>query len=108
MLRFRMSNEGQNTSGASLALKTEFHLGEKHNMQSRHVTRSYNSILPALAALLTLGLATPAHAVLQRVGPTSSAPSIGGDPDCQQDTPGLSPGLYHPADVSGDAWGSGP
>lgn len=39
--------------------------------------------------IVAAGLAPPAHAVLQRVGPVSNAPTIGGYPAWYQDTTGL-------------------
>jgi len=42
-----------------------------------------------LAATLLAATALPAHAVLERVGPVSSAPTIGGFPAWYQDTTGL-------------------
>ncbi|HZW24324.1 MAG TPA: Ig-like domain-containing protein [Gallionella sp.] len=42
-----------------------------------------------MAAVMLTTTALPAHAVLERVGPTSTAPSIGGFPTWYQDTSGL-------------------
>src|SRR3954468_16300266 len=55
-------------------------------MQSK---RLYQTILPAAAALLMLGVTSTAHAALERVGPTSNDPRIGGFPAWYQDTSGL-------------------
>ncbi|MFL5277647.1 MAG: hypothetical protein ACJ79T_14310, partial [Myxococcales bacterium] len=42
-----------------------------------------------VGSLLTLSITFPAHAALQRVGPVSNAPSIGGFPTWYQDKTGL-------------------
>jgi hypothetical protein len=58
-------------------------------MQSRELKRFHNAILSASAAVLMLGVTFPAHAALERVGPTSNDPRIGGFPAWYQDTTGL-------------------
>ncbi|MFL5415802.1 MAG: hypothetical protein ACJ78Y_07380, partial [Myxococcales bacterium] len=52
-------------------------------------SRFHKSVLPALAALITAAVATPAHAVLERVGPVNNSPQGGGFPAWYQDTSGL-------------------
>ncbi len=60
--------------------------------------------LKLLAAMVSLAYSLSAHAVLERVGPTSNEPSIGGYPAWYQDTSGLALEFCDPknaAEVSG-------
>jgi hypothetical protein len=66
-------------------------------MQSK---RLYQTILPAAAALLMLGVTSTAHAALERVGPTSNDPRIGGFPAWYQDTTGLALEFCDPLSAS--------
>src|SRR3954470_7807520 len=58
-------------------------------MKSRNLKRFCSSILPASAALLMLGVTFPARAELERVGPTSNDPRVGGFPAWYQDKTGI-------------------
>ncbi len=58
----------------------------------------------AFAVMLTTA-ALPAHAVLERVGPPSSAPSIGGFPTWYQDTTGLALEFCNPQNLTEVAGG---
>src|SRR3954462_5104955 len=57
--------------------------------ETQMLSRFNKSVLPALAALITAAVATPAHAVLERVGPVNNSPQGGGFPAWYQDTSGL-------------------
>ncbi|MFL5248276.1 MAG: hypothetical protein ACJ79V_10680, partial [Myxococcales bacterium] len=59
------------------------------SMQSNGITRDLSAILGLSAAVLMLGLAFPAHAELERVGPTSNDPKVGGFPAWYQDKTGV-------------------
>src|SRR5205814_5113076 len=60
-------------------------------MRSTKVTRRFHdTILSTAVALLSLAVASPAQAALQRVGPVSADPQIGGFPTWYQDQSGLS------------------
>ncbi|MFL5398107.1 MAG: hypothetical protein ACJ79P_09440, partial [Myxococcales bacterium] len=58
-------------------------------MQSTGITRDLSAILGLSAAVLMLGLAFPARAELERVGPTSNDPRVGGFPAWYQDKTGV-------------------
>ena len=70
--------------------------GGEFQMQSRF----HKSVLPALAALITAAVASPAHAVLERVGPTDNGPRGGGFPAWYQDTTGMGLEFCGPASQS--------
>src|SRR4051812_20690680 len=55
----------------------------------KSVYRIKSTVLSALAALLTLGVTFSARAALERVGPVSNDPKVGGFPAWYQDTSGL-------------------
>src|SRR4051812_21295789 len=71
--------------------------GELHVQLNSKSTSAVGASVPAATArlftivgsLLTLSITFPAHAALQRVGPVSNAPSIGGFPTWYQDKTGL-------------------
>src|SRR3954469_10907021 len=71
--------------------------GELHVQLNSESTSAVGASVPAATArlftivgsLLTLSITFPAHAALQRVGPVSNAPSIGGFPTWYQDKNGL-------------------
>jgi hypothetical protein len=63
-------------------------------------SRFHKSVLPALAALITAAVASPAYAVLERVGPTDNGPRGGGFPAWYQDTSGLGLEFCGPASQS--------
>jgi hypothetical protein len=52
-------------------------------------SRFHKSVLPALAALITAAVASPAYAVLERVGPNNPDPRVGNFPAWYQDTTGM-------------------
>src|SRR4051812_44580897 len=54
--------------------------GKSPGGETQMLSRFHKSVLPALAALITAAVATPAHAVLERVGPTDNGPRGGGFP----------------------------
>ncbi|MFL5441127.1 MAG: Ig-like domain-containing protein [Myxococcales bacterium] len=74
-------------------------------MQSTELRQFCKTILPASAALLMLGIAFPAHAALERVGPANTAPSVGGYPAWYQDSTGLSLEFCDPTNASEVAGG---
>jgi hypothetical protein len=59
------------------------------SMQSNGITGVLSAILRVSAAVLMLGVAFPAHAELERVGPTSNDPKVGGFPAWYQDKTGV-------------------
>jgi len=69
-------------------------------MQPSALYRIQRSILPALAAILTLGAVSPARAALERVGPINPAPAVGGFPAWYQDTSGLALEFCSPSNAS--------
>ncbi|MFL5374034.1 MAG: hypothetical protein ACJ78T_08595, partial [Myxococcales bacterium] len=58
-------------------------------MQSNGITGGLSAILRASAALLMLGIAFPARAELERVGPVNNDPRVGGFPAWYQDKTGV-------------------
>src|SRR4051812_579773 len=76
-----------------------------NTMQPSAVARINKSILPALAAILTLGAVSPARAALERVGPINPAPAVGGFPAWYQDTTGLALEFCSPSSASEVAGG---
>jgi hypothetical protein len=71
-----------------------------NTMQPSALYRIQRSILPALAAILTLGAVSPARAALERVGPINPAPAVGGFPAWYQDTSGLALEFCSPSNAS--------
>jgi hypothetical protein len=62
-------------------------------------------ILTVMVTLLLAGAVPPAHAVLQRVGPVSNAPEVGGYPAWYQDATGLTLEFCSPSPAElPDAW----
>src|SRR3954463_2497288 len=59
------------------------------SMQSNGITRVLSAIVRVSAAVLMLGVAFPARAELDRVGPTSADPRVGGFPAWYQDKTGI-------------------
>ncbi|MFL5431751.1 MAG: cadherin-like domain-containing protein [Myxococcales bacterium] len=74
-------------------------------MQSTELRQFCKTILPASAALLMLGITSPAHAALERVGPANTASSVGGYPAWYQDSTGLSLEFCDPTNASEVAGG---
>src|SRR3954464_1358480 len=66
-----------------------YFLGGKYKMQSTVSFRFQSTFVFALAAVLMLGVSTSAHAALERAGPVSNDPRIGGFPAWYQDTTGV-------------------
>ncbi|MFL5424003.1 MAG: hypothetical protein ACJ783_03145, partial [Myxococcales bacterium] len=59
------------------------------SMQSNGITGDLSAILRVSAALLMLGIAFPARAELERVGPVNNDPRVGGFPAWYQDKTGV-------------------
>src|SRR3954466_11096363 len=87
--------------------------GELHVQPNSKSTSGVGASVPAATArlftivgsLLTLSITFPAHAALQRVGPVSNAPSIGGVPTWYQDKTGLALEFCDPMNQSEVAGG---
>jgi len=58
-------------------------------MQWNASRRIFSKIIQVTAAALAVGIASPAHAELDRVGPTSADPRVGGFPAWYQDKTGI-------------------
>src|SRR3954464_8648755 len=90
--------------------------GELHVQLNSKSTSAVGASVPATTArlftiigsLLTLFITFPAHAALQRVGPVSNAPSIGGFPTWYQDKTGLALEFCDMLNQSGLTGGRGP
>src|SRR4051812_35851457 len=90
--------------------------GELHVQLNSKSTSAVGASVPAATArlftivgsLLTLSITFPAHAALQRVGPVSNAPSIGGFPTWYQDKTRPPPPFCDPMKQTEGARGRGP